>query len=133
MHLLLCALLIEWDKVHEAVISAGKTRSGCTVHQVTEEVDSGPIVVQEEVEVAPDDTPETLKAKVRETHECLQILGGMNDSCCLVCAFVVNDAICPCLSLISLILPGSSERRPCVPQGHEVIHEREGRKQRCQG
>lgn len=51
-------------QVHKAVIAAGKTRSGCTVHQVTEEVDSGPIVVQEEVEVTPEETPETLKAKV---------------------------------------------------------------------
>eukprot|EP00752_Nemacystus_decipiens_P006955 g6241.t2 len=52
-------------QVHEAVIAAGKTRSGCTVHQVTEEVDSGPIVVQEEVEVAEGETPESLKAKVQ--------------------------------------------------------------------
>lgn len=52
-------------QVHEAVIAAGKTRSGCTVHQVTEEVDSGPIMVQEEVEVIGDETPESLKAKVR--------------------------------------------------------------------
>ncbi|CAN0360798.1 unnamed protein product, partial [Hapterophycus canaliculatus] len=51
--------------VHEAVIAAGKTRSGCTVHQVTEEVDSGPIVVQEEVEVAEGETAESLKAKVQ--------------------------------------------------------------------
>ncbi|CAM9506795.1 unnamed protein product [Ectocarpus sp. 6 AP-2014] len=51
--------------VHEAVIAAGKTRSGCTVHQVTEEVDSGPIVVQEEVEVVEGETPESLKAKVQ--------------------------------------------------------------------
>ncbi|CAM9607186.1 unnamed protein product [Ectocarpus fasciculatus] len=52
-------------QVHEAVIAAGKTRSGCTVHQVTEEVDSGPIVVQEEVEVVEGETPESLKAKVQ--------------------------------------------------------------------
>lgn len=51
-------------QVHEAVIAAGRSKSGCTVHQVTEEVDAGPIVVQEEVEVASDDTPESLKAKV---------------------------------------------------------------------
>lgn len=51
-------------QVHKAVIAAGKTRSGCTVHQVTEEVDSGPIVVQKEVEVTPEETPETLKTKV---------------------------------------------------------------------
>eukprot|EP00903_Cladosiphon_okamuranus_P006939 g6753.t1 len=52
-------------QVHEAVIAAGKTRSGCTVHQVTEEVDSGPIVIQEEVEVVEGETPESLKAKVQ--------------------------------------------------------------------
>lgn len=51
-------------QVHEAVIAAGKTRSGCTVHQVTEEVDSGPIVVQEEVDVVEGETAESLKAKV---------------------------------------------------------------------
>lgn len=50
--------------MHKAVLAAGRTRSGCTVHLVTEEVDSGPIIVQEEVEVSPDDSPESLKAKV---------------------------------------------------------------------
>lgn len=54
-------------QVHEAVIAAGKTRSGCTVHQVTEEVDSGPIVVQEEVDVVAGETAESLKAKVSLT------------------------------------------------------------------
>lgn len=58
-----------WRQVHEAVIAAGKTRSGCTVHQVTEEVDSGPIVVQEEVEVVDGETPDSLKAKVH-TPSC---------------------------------------------------------------
>lgn len=56
---------VVWSQVHEAVIAAGKTRSGCTVHQVTEEVDSGPVVVQEEVEVVEGETPESLKEKVR--------------------------------------------------------------------
>lgn len=57
-------LRVSATQVHEAVIAAGKSTSGCTVHQVTEEVDAGPIVVQEEVEVTSDDTPESLKAKV---------------------------------------------------------------------
>lgn len=34
-------------EVHTAVIKAGKKESGCTVHFVTEDVDGGPIVVQE--------------------------------------------------------------------------------------
>ncbi len=51
--------------VHKAVIEAGKKESGCTVHFVTEIVDGGPIAVQKRCEVAPDETPESLKAKVQ--------------------------------------------------------------------
>jgi phosphoribosylamine--glycine ligase/phosphoribosylglycinamide formyltransferase/phosphoribosylformylglycinamidine cyclo-ligase/phosphoribosylamine--glycine ligase/phosphoribosylformylglycinamidine cyclo-ligase len=51
--------------VHRAVIEAKEAESGCTIHQVTENVDGGPIVVQKRVPVDPADTPETLKAKVQ--------------------------------------------------------------------
>lgn len=50
--------------VHEAVIAAGERDSGPTVHLVDEEYDTGPIVAQEHVPVLPDDTPETLAARV---------------------------------------------------------------------
>ena len=50
--------------VHEAVIASGATISGATVHIVDEEYDHGPIVMQKSVEVSPNDTPETLAAKV---------------------------------------------------------------------
>jgi formyltetrahydrofolate-dependent phosphoribosylglycinamide formyltransferase len=53
-------------EVHSAVIQAGKPESGCTVHFVTEEVDGGPIVVQERTPVEPGETPESLKAKVQK-------------------------------------------------------------------
>ena len=52
-------------EVHKAVVDAGETESGCTVHLVTEEVDGGPIVVQRMVKVEPGETPESLKAKVQ--------------------------------------------------------------------
>lgn len=52
--------------VHKAVIEAGETKSGATVHVVTNDIDAGPIVVQKEVAVLPDDTPESLEAKVHE-------------------------------------------------------------------
>lgn len=51
--------------VHQAVIDAKKTQSGCTVHFVTEEVDAGPIAVQMKCPVVPTDTAETLKARVQ--------------------------------------------------------------------
>ncbi len=50
---------------HEAVIAAGEKTSGATVHWVDEQYDHGPIVFQEEVAVRPDDTPETLAARVQ--------------------------------------------------------------------
>lgn len=54
--------------VHNAVIDAGETKSGATVHVVTSDIDAGPIVVQKEVAVLPDDTPESLEAKVHEVE-----------------------------------------------------------------
>ncbi len=49
---------------HARAIEAGVRDAGCTVHFVTAEVDDGPIVIQESVPVEPDDTPETLAARV---------------------------------------------------------------------
>eukprot|EP00522_Entomoneis_paludosa_P016391 CAMPEP_0172445032 /NCGR_PEP_ID=MMETSP1065-20121228/5017_1 /TAXON_ID=265537 /ORGANISM="Amphiprora paludosa, Strain CCMP125" /LENGTH=1149 /DNA_ID=CAMNT_0013195825 /DNA_START=38 /DNA_END=3487 /DNA_ORIENTATION=- len=51
--------------VHQAVIDAREKESGCTIHQVTETVDGGPIVVQKRVSVAEGDTAESLKAKIQ--------------------------------------------------------------------
>lgn len=50
--------------VHAAVLAAGDAESGCTVHLCDERYDTGPIVRQERVPVLPDDTPETLAARV---------------------------------------------------------------------
>lgn len=57
------------DRVHEAVLAAGVTESGCTVHLCDEQYDQGEILVQKRVPVLPDDTVETLAARVFE-QEC---------------------------------------------------------------
>jgi phosphoribosylglycinamide formyltransferase-1 len=51
-------------KVHEAVLAAGVRETGCTIHQVTEEVDGGPIVLQKHCPVLSEDTAEMLKSRV---------------------------------------------------------------------
>lgn len=57
-------------RVHEAVLAAGESVSGATVHLVDEEYDRGPILMQKTVEVVPDDSPETLAARVLKVeHE----------------------------------------------------------------
>jgi phosphoribosylglycinamide formyltransferase-1 len=50
--------------VHEAVIAAKERESGCTVHLADEIYDHGRILEQVRVPVLPDDTPETLAARV---------------------------------------------------------------------
>lgn len=56
------------DAVGDA-IKAGAKKSGCSVHFVREEMDSGPIIKQVQVDVFLDDTKETLAAKIlKEEH-----------------------------------------------------------------
>lgn len=57
--------------VHEAVLAAGEKESGVTVHIVTNEVDGGPIVLQETVPVLEGDTPETLEARIHQKEYSL--------------------------------------------------------------
>jgi phosphoribosylglycinamide formyltransferase-1 len=52
--------------VHRAVLAAGESESGCTVHLVDNLYDHGRILAQAKVPVLPDDTPETLQRRVYE-------------------------------------------------------------------
>jgi phosphoribosylglycinamide formyltransferase-1 len=54
--------------VHEAVLRAGDTESGATVHWVTEEVDGGGILLQRKVPVLPGDRADVLAARVLEAE-----------------------------------------------------------------
>ena len=56
-------------KVHEAVLAAGETVTGATVHFVNEIPDGGEIILQKEVAVQPGDTPEVLQKRVMEQAE----------------------------------------------------------------
>ena len=49
---------------HQRAIEAGCKFAGATVHQVTAELDVGPILDQAVVPVLPEDTPQTLAARV---------------------------------------------------------------------
>jgi phosphoribosylglycinamide formyltransferase 1 len=51
--------------VHEAVLKDGCKVTGCTVHFVDDQYDHGPIILQKEVGVLPDDTVESLAARVQ--------------------------------------------------------------------
>ncbi len=52
------------SRVHKAVLEARETVSGATVHFVDEDYDTGPILLQKQVPVHTDDTPDSLAARV---------------------------------------------------------------------
>ncbi len=56
---------------HERVLAAGETQHGATVHLVTPELDAGPTLLQEAVDIEPTDTPETLRDKVQRVEHRL--------------------------------------------------------------
>ncbi len=49
---------------HARAIEAGDTEAGCTVHEVTADLDDGPILGQARVPILPGDTPDDLAARV---------------------------------------------------------------------
>ena len=56
---------------HARAIENGDCESGCSVHLVTDVVDGGTILGQERVPILPEDTPETLAARVLVTEHRL--------------------------------------------------------------
>jgi phosphoribosylglycinamide formyltransferase-1 len=54
------------EKVHRAVLDAGETESGCTVHLVDAGTDTGPILLQRKVPVLPGDTPTSLADRIHQ-------------------------------------------------------------------
>lgn len=55
----------------EQALAAGVKVAGCTVHLVVPEVDSGRILMQAAVPVFPNDTPETLQARIQVQEHCI--------------------------------------------------------------
>lgn len=57
------------DAIGQA-LAAGAETTGCTVHYVTEAMDEGPVIMQQSVDILPDDTHETLAARIHKAeHE----------------------------------------------------------------
>jgi phosphoribosylglycinamide formyltransferase 1 len=61
------------SRVHAAVIAAGDTTSGATVHLVDEEYDRGAALAQREIPVLPGETAESLERRVREIEPPLVV------------------------------------------------------------
>lgn len=61
------------EKVHQAVLKAGVKVTGATIHMVDEGTDTGPILLQEAVNVLPEDTVETLQQRVLKVEHKLLV------------------------------------------------------------
>ena len=61
------------DFVHAAVLKAGETVSGATIHWVNGAYDEGPVILQKQVPVLPGDTVESLGQRVRAIEGGLYI------------------------------------------------------------
>ena len=58
--------------VHASVLAAGDRQTGVSIHEVTPELDAGPVIAQRRVAVLPGDTVESLAARVlAEEHRCV--------------------------------------------------------------
>ncbi|MGE3714447.1 MAG: phosphoribosylglycinamide formyltransferase [Alphaproteobacteria bacterium] len=67
------SLLPQFKGAHAVrdALEAGVQETGCTVHLVTPEMDSGPILAQAQVAVFPDDSYETLRARIHAQEHIL--------------------------------------------------------------
>ncbi len=61
------------DRVHAAVLKAGESESGASVHIVDVNYDEGPVIGQSRVDITPEDTLDTLRQKVQATEPGLYI------------------------------------------------------------
>ena len=63
----------------EQALEAGEEVTGCTVHWVTEELDSGTIIKQQEVPILPGDTVETVTRAIQQAeHQLLpQVINAL--------------------------------------------------------
>ncbi len=61
------------ERVHQAVLDSGDTESGATVHLVDEQYDHGSILAQVRVPVLPDDTVDSLAARVLQQEHTLYV------------------------------------------------------------
>jgi len=61
--------------VHREVLKNQEQETGCTLHWVTEDLDAGPIIIQEKVPIAKEETAESLKVKVQAKEKEIIIKG----------------------------------------------------------
>ena len=55
--------------VHKSVLRSGDKHTGVSVHLVTENYDTGPVLAQKKIALSPNETPETLQKKIKNEEK----------------------------------------------------------------
>lgn len=56
-------------RIHRAVVEAGETQTGITIHYVSEQCDEGRVIFQATMDIAPDDTPEDVERGIHRLEQ----------------------------------------------------------------
>jgi phosphoribosylglycinamide formyltransferase-1 len=92
--------------VHRAVLAAGDAETGVTIHEVTPELDAGPVVARARMAVRPDDTAETLAERVLAVEHRLLVA---------TIASLARDGFPASASATMAAAPGASNAAPRTP------------------
>ncbi len=108
---------------HMRAIEAGDSHAGCTVHLVTPQLDSGPILGQIEVAIAPGDTADTLAHRIRFAEHQLypRVLADY------VSRPLSADWLLEQVRGLALALPATHERPSHCAPGWRVGSEKSGK------
>ena len=60
-------------RVHQAVLKAGDKHTGVSVHLVTKDYDTGPLLAQTKIPVLKTDSPQSLEARVKKTEQVFYV------------------------------------------------------------
>jgi phosphoribosylglycinamide formyltransferase-1 len=71
-------------RVHQAVLASGDTETGVTIHHVTDDYDTGAVIVQRVVSVMPDDTVTSIEERVKtvEKQMICEVIQHWHDAKC---------------------------------------------------
>ena len=59
--------------VHRSVLNTGDKKTGISIHLVSSEYDTGPVLAQTEIPVSPNDNPESLQEKIKKVEAVFYI------------------------------------------------------------
>ena len=98
-------------RVHEAVIASGASITGASVHYVTAEYDTGPVIAQVELPVCAGDNADTIEARVKNIEQGLLVR-------------VLNERIrSPLLDVNSLPVVAGYVVQPVLPRHLSVLRD----------